>query len=309
MSTSRKLGAAVALGILAMTVSVPSASAEPHVFELATLPDGSVGYPADINDHDVIVGRTETRAVKWYANGQIVDLGTWDADYQADARAINNNGVVVGHSDRRAVRWDARGNIDQLPGVDRFTKTCTANDINDHDVAVGVCDQRAVRWDRGARAALLPLLPGDVTSYATGVNAESLVVGFSANAAGEQHAVAWANGTVIRLGLDSAAKVNDRGWIVGSLDGHAAMMNFYHGGAVTKLDTRPSSALAINEGDVTVGYITDERGKFVPVRWEEGVTTTLPTLPGDGPYDHATGVNSSNVVVGMSAGCGVRWRG
>ncbi|GLZ28302.1 hypothetical protein Lesp02_04920 [Lentzea sp. NBRC 105346] len=311
MTTSRKLGATVALGLLALSLSTTSASAEPYVFELEKAPDGSIGYPADINDHDVIVGRTADRAVKWYANGSAVDLGTFDADLNANARAINNNGVVVGQSGIRAVRWNTNGDIDWLPGP---AKQCAANDINDSGVIVGTCDDSynsfAVRWNTdGSRPSLLPPLPDDTRAGATGVNAEGLVVGWSANAAGERHAVAWSNGTTVRLGtgVSAANKVNDRGDISVTLDGHAVRWNLYTGTS-TVLDTRSSSAEGINEYGVVVGSVA-RYGTTQAVRWEDGQATALPPLLIDGSVNVASAVNSSNNVVGVSHGRGVRWRG
>ena len=71
-------------------------------------------------------------------------------------------------------------------------------DINDGDVSVGVANmtsgRRAIRWtptDAGYAVEVLPLLPGELASYATGINNLGQVVGARAGIVGTPFGFGW----------------------------------------------------------------------------------------------------------------------
>lgn len=71
-------------------------------------------------------------------------------------------------------------------------------DINDRDTIVGVANmssgRRAVRWtptDSGYAVEVLPLLPGELASYATGINNLGQVVGARAGILGTPYGFGW----------------------------------------------------------------------------------------------------------------------
>ena len=71
-------------------------------------------------------------------------------------------------------------------------------DINDRDTIVGVANmtsgRRAVRWfptDAGYAVEVLPLLPGELASYATGINNLDQIVGARAGILGTPYGFGW----------------------------------------------------------------------------------------------------------------------
>ncbi|MRR34860.1 hypothetical protein EG829_09220, partial [bacterium] len=71
-------------------------------------------------------------------------------------------------------------------------------DINDRDTIIGVASmpsgRRAVRWtptDSGYAVKVLPLLPGELASYATGINNLGQVVGARAGILGTPYGFGW----------------------------------------------------------------------------------------------------------------------
>ncbi len=71
-------------------------------------------------------------------------------------------------------------------------------DINDEDVIVGVADmnsgRRAIRWipsEAGYAVDVLPLLPGELASYANGINNLGQVVGARAGIVGAPYGFGW----------------------------------------------------------------------------------------------------------------------
>jgi probable HAF family extracellular repeat protein len=88
--------------------------------------------------------------------------------------------------------------------------------------------RRAVIWPFGGTGALLPLLPGTVTSEAYAINARGDIVGYTADTGGAARAAFWpAGGTVVDIGTlpggaySQAFGVNDIGEVVGTFSaGH-----------------------------------------------------------------------------------------
>ena len=147
-----------------------------------------------------------------------------------------------------------------------------------------VFDVEAVIWGpRAGQIQTLPHLPGDATSWATGINDRQQVVGVSGDCASPnltepvpQHGVIWQNGTVTTLG---------------SLGG--------------TLETFP---WAINSkgqvvGDSSIPCMPDSSGNCVihihAFLWEEGTMRDLGVLLGD-TDSIAFGLNDKGEVVGGS---------
>jgi probable HAF family extracellular repeat protein len=115
--------------------------------------------------------------------------------------------------------------------------------------------------------------------------------------------------------FSQAFGVNNKGWVVGfsTTEGDAALHAFlWRGGVMTDLGTLGgspfSAALSINDRDEIVGFsetsIADPLGEnfcgdflvCLPVVWNRGVITTLPTLGGNNGV--ANDINSRGEVVG-----------
>lgn len=117
--------------------------------------------------------------------------------------ALNNVNTVVG------VRTDAASGV-QTPLVSAAggawailpspagATSVVPTDINDAGVIVGVASmpngRRAIRWtpaDAGYAVELLPLLPGEVASYATAINNLGQIVGARAGILGTPYGFGW----------------------------------------------------------------------------------------------------------------------
>jgi uncharacterized membrane protein len=102
------------------------------------------------------------------------DLGAFTAE------AVNRRGEVAGSRDGRALVWRAGLITDLGPGE--------AFDLDDAGRVVGTSGGQAVVWERG-RMRTLPGLGGP--ARALGVSGDGQIVGESATASGDSHAVIW----------------------------------------------------------------------------------------------------------------------
>jgi len=147
---------------------------------------------------------------------------------------------------------------------------------------------------------------GGAISDAWAVNVHGDVTGQAADATGAMHPFRWHNGTMTSLGaLDPSAPfgygadINDRGWIVGSIDaaGGTAMHGFlWRDGKMTDLGTlggRFSGATAINDRGQIVGRSETASGEWHAFLWQNGHMTDL-------GLDMATGINNRGQVVGAT---------
>lgn len=117
--------------------------------------------------------------------------------------ALNNVRTVVG------VRTDATtlaktplvseaGNAWTTLPIPAGASSAFPTDINDSKVIVGVADmpggKRAVRWTKTGSvymAEVLPLLPGELAAYATGINNQGQIVGARAGLLGTPYGFGW----------------------------------------------------------------------------------------------------------------------
>lgn len=176
-------------------------------------------------------------------------------------------GSVMWGKDRKAVRLnDETGD---------FAVYSSAHDVNDAGQAVGVMWDRASRmhalaWSADGALTSLPGLPngGDYAS-ASAINGRGKIVGESRTTlpTGEvvMRAALWTNGQPEDLG--ALKKKGD------------------------------SSAMAINDAGVVVGYSTIPGStSLVPARWTSGKIAALPMAGGTGGF--AVSINKSGTVVG-----------
>lgn len=246
------------------------------------------------------------------------DLGVLSGDISSIATDANSRGDVVGVStdlagENHAVVWRG-GQIHALPGT--ADRDSAAFGVNENGAVVGRVGQRAALW-RGGRLVDLGTLPGGTSSQAEDVNAYGVAVGYSNDAAGKVHPVAWWRGEVSVLDLPPghptgrAGDVNDRGTVVGAA---GLPVRWVHG-VPTLLGALPGDtfgeARAVNERNVAVGFTAGADGVTLPVLWSGDSATALPVLDGT-TTGAAEDVNRRGTVAGWVQAGGrtraVLWR-
>jgi probable HAF family extracellular repeat protein len=171
-----------------------------------------------------------TCAALWSVGGSVTELGACrQPSLREYAEDINRHGQVLGGAGYsiplHSFVWDDGRRI-EVPGV-------ALQDLNDQGDAVGQTTPpfllgRAVLW-RDGRAVDLGTL-GRTYGIALAINERGQAVGSSTTADGESHAVLWQDGQVIDLGAlagaerwSTAVDINDRGQILGEVDGRPAV--------------------------------------------------------------------------------------
>jgi probable HAF family extracellular repeat protein len=165
----------------------------------------------------------------------------------------------------------------------------------------------------------LGTLPGGTNSYATGINNNGQVVGWSTTASGYTHAFLYSGGAMTDLGTlpggssSEAYGINNNGQVVGwSYTSSGATHAFvYSGGAMTNLGTlagcSSSAAYGINDNGQVVG--SSSGGTTNAFLYSGGQMTNLGHLPVSPPQwpifmpvigAAAYGINNNGQVVGCS---------
>lgn len=199
-------------------------------------------------------------------------------------------------------------------------------DLNDAGVVVGVASfptgRRAVRWIPSGSlytVELLPLLPGEVASYATGINNLGQIVGARAGILGTPFGFGWlysdAGGLV---GLEAGygwfatpTDINDRGVILaGTQTMDLATGVVVDVGLAGPSNYNPVSGVALNEAGQIAGAATlrstslnvSSVYRFTPgVGWE--------FIAGSSRYTVATGLNELGDVGWGELGAGIYFEG
>jgi probable HAF family extracellular repeat protein len=162
-----------------------------------------LGRAWSINENGVVVGVSSTgiagvssKATMW-REGNIINLGAWQANSYSEARSVNNLDTAVGTA-------------------------------SNGTTASGTSIQRATRWEIVDGSPVLTDLGslGLTFSEARSINDLGQIVGFATNISGfAQRAFLWENGVLVDLNdwidpslgwtLRSAESINNRGDIVG----------------------------------------------------------------------------------------------
>ena len=218
---------------------------------------GNNGQASAINDSGQVVGYAENGIVDstcpaGVMNNRVVLPVLWDTakgkdkahalatigrDTDGVAFGINNQGQAVGYSGtctavNYPVLWE-NGTANPLPDFENPGAIAFA--INDHNQIVGQAVNAdgitlAVIWQNNTVTSLGPLLPGDVSSFATSINNRGQVVGssFAPNSSSSvswSHGLIWQNGKTTDLNtlfpassnlyVISASNINESGQIAG----------------------------------------------------------------------------------------------
>jgi uncharacterized membrane protein len=193
-------------------------------------PVGTTSVATAINNAGVIVGWSSGTisgggfGFHWTSPGPVQNF-----PIAGEANSINDGGVIVGYLGQfgvpqHAFRYDGTGGTQQDLGVIAGTRSY-AHDINEAGVIVGYSNinttalRKAARYVNGAWSAI-PGLSNFTDSEARAINESGDIVGTVGTSGGFRFNNAA--GTIVALAGD-AADINDAGFVVGSMNGHAAL--------------------------------------------------------------------------------------
>lgn len=300
--------AAICLVILAVAGTSCHCAIFYHAFEwtldgsctdLGTLSGGTNSWAYSRN----LVGQTtgwstnsfgETRAVRWEADGSIVDLGS------GIGYSINSHGQVAGESDGRAVLWHADGSMHDIgPG--------SAQGVNDLGQVVGsmtvtlpggLQELRGFVWTLFTGQHSLGKLPGTVGSTATGINSSGCISGTSFINDDHAQAAYWTDETGwTTLGDGSAVAINDGGQIAGNA---VAGYGFLWSPATGLVPGPAITVKGLNSAGQVVGYTHPSGGNPHAVLWVPGSDAVDLGVPDGYLWSKAFGINDNGEIVGAA---------
>lgn len=180
--------------------------------DLGTATDSATGHSCAlaVNDHGVVAGRSASGDLVTWKGSTVTRLGI-----QGNVGGINNAGVVVGSYTQgaatRAFKY-SNGSVISLPGE-------SASAINSGGTIVGTAGGHAVVYLDGAIRDLGTL--GGNGSGARGINDHGDVVGLATDANGQALSFQYERAMMAlpAPGYSTAVAINDRGQVVGSVEG------------------------------------------------------------------------------------------
>jgi len=199
----------------------------------------------------------------------VADLGALGGDIVGPGD-INDFGQIVGSitfstEPSRAFLWENGALTPLFPGS--VGSSSGASGMNNLGQIVGRGPFAAAVWNNGKVTELAGLSSGSGVAWA--INDRGQIVGSSRNAANQDRAVLWPDGTPFVVPTD-----------LGTLGGDE------------------SFAVAINYGGQIVGTSRNAAAQLHPVLWENGTATDLGTLGGD--RGDAMAINDLGQIVGAS---------
>ncbi|MGV9270876.1 hypothetical protein ACWDRR_40285 [Kitasatospora sp. NPDC003701] len=141
-------------------------------------------YPAD--------GTASRRAVAWSPDGTVTAFDVPAGYTSSSATRITDSGVVIGTGGPggpgagHALVWNAAGAVADLGAGSE------ANAVNSAGTVVGRLEGQAARW--AVDGTPVPLAPTTLTSVATGINDQGVIVGYTSDpwpARAQLHAQRW----------------------------------------------------------------------------------------------------------------------
>jgi probable HAF family extracellular repeat protein len=277
-------------------IGVSAVSAADAVYDVETLSAFccGLGDAFAVNELGVATGKS-----RGDSGGEIVDITvTWDTDgtltqidhnnqaFYTEGHAINDLGDVAGLFEISPSLWvnQVRTGLTGPPGT---VNRGFANDIDNNRVVVGCVSETAfvsgpffpIQWPNTPNGELIPGTPADARGCANAINNVGHITG-EATIGGISHAVIWADGAMIDLGIPP-------GFV--SCEGNG-----------------------INDADHVAGYCDDSQGNSRPFLWRDGSIIELGITPGETGVAHD--INNADEVLGyagipFSGGGAFVWRG
>jgi hypothetical protein len=200
-----------------------------------TPPNGGLGIPFNLNNHDDVVGSVITgdHYGLLLSNGQVQFIGPIDS-YRDSANAINNSGQIVGQASEvswsdqpQSFIYDPKANGYQYIKIPGATQVY-ARDINDHGVIVGsyctdlfVCSDSFNFIDDHGKITTFQV-PGTVSSGLAAINNAGELAGSYQDREGRDFGYLDLNGdfTTISRGLGDTAvlDLNNQGQVLAQDD-------------------------------------------------------------------------------------------
>jgi probable HAF family extracellular repeat protein len=151
----------------------------------------------DINLSGQVVGSRGGRAFRWTASAGMQDLGVPGGQARSYANSISDRGQVAGWSEglsptqqpRHIFIWTtATGPRDVVatPDID-----VVGRGLNDHGQLIGETPSGPVFWTQTTGLKQVSLASRGGNAYVNAISDRSQLIGWSSDAAGEQHATVW----------------------------------------------------------------------------------------------------------------------
>lgn len=243
---------------------------------------------------------------------RVRDLGTLPVAGWSNSSAISRSNLLIAGGSGNVFFWDGTMHDTGVQG--------DARGINDAGVVVGVTNKfHAYRWRNGTVTDLST--PGEMSSFAEGINNDGIVVGWAQSANAHARAFYWNTSGAVDLGslngdCSFAYGINSDGIIVGESCsypiGLTHAVRFRKPGVIDDLGVLGgtySRARAINDDGVIVGESTFDSSGVYHGFFHAGTSMIdAGTLPGM-KYSSLYSVSSSGVAVGVATDGGNNLRG